>query len=185
MNNNMNNMSKEQFASMKKQFMEDKRKAYEAEPGVYNLIKMKRLFWRFFAVYWLVHFALSILASMQIQSEMNYLLEIAKTLFQIFWLYVFISPEGSWRINVMLYVSAAYNLVMAINIYRQSLQGILLQVFRELPLMGLLFLMEILIPFLFLGAAFYLTLSKTHRQQAERAQEILKGLQQAYTDKVS
>lgn len=180
----MDKMSKEQYLNWKQQFLEDKKKAYEAEPAVYNLVKTKRLFWRILAVYWIVHFALSTVASIQMQAETNYLLEIAKTLFQIFWLYVFISPEGNWRINVMLYVSAAYNLVMGINIYRQSLQGVLPQVFQEMPLLGILFLMEILIPFLFLGMALYLTLPKAHREQAERVQMIIKSLQEEYKNKM-
>ena len=178
-------MSKEQYANWKQQFLEDKRKAYEAEPGVYNLVKTKRLFWRILAVYWAVHFVLSTVASMQMQVEMNYLLEIVKTLFQIFWLYVFISPEGSWRINVMLYVAAGYNLVLCINIYQQSLQGILLQVFQQLPILGLTFLMGVLVPFLLLGMALYLTLPKSHREQAERVQMILKSLQEEYKNKIS
>ena len=178
-------MYKEQYANWKQQFLEDKRKAYEAEPGVYNLIKMKRLFWRILAVYWVVHLVLSAIVSIQMHTDMNYVLEIAKTLFQIFWIYVFISPEGTWRINIMLYVSAAYNLMMIITNYRQSLQGILLQVFQALPIFGLVFVMEVLIPFLFLGIALYLTLPKSHREQAERAQSILKGLQEEYKNKMS
>lgn len=180
----MDNMSKEQYANLKQQFLEEKRKAYEAEPAVYNLVKTKRLFWRILAIYWGVHFILTIINSIQMQLDTNYLLEIVKTLFQVFWLYVFISPEGNWRINVMLYVSAAYNLVMGINVYQQSLQGVLPQVFQEMPLLGILFLMEILIPFLFLGMAFYLTLPKAHREQAERVQMIIKSLQEEYKNKI-
>lgn len=180
----MDKMSKEQYANWKQQFLEEKRKAYEAEPGVYNLVKTKRLFWRILAVCWAVHFVLSTVASMQMQAEVNYLLVIVKTLFQIFWLYVFISPEGSWRINIMLYVSAGYNLVMGINIYQQSLQDILPQVFQELPILGLVFLMEMLIPFVLLGMAFYLTLPKSHRQQAERVQEIIKNLQEVFRNRM-
>lgn len=180
----MDKINKEQYENWKQQFLEDKRKAYEAEPDVYNLVKTKRLFWRILAVYWGVHFILTIINSIQLQLDTNYLLEIAKTLFQVFWLYVFISPEGNWRINVMLYVSAAYNLVMGINIYRQSLQGVLPQVFQEMPLLGILFLMEILIPFLFFGMAFYLTLPKVHREQAERVQMIIKSLQEEYKNKM-
>lgn len=181
----MNKMDKEQYANWKQQFLDDKRKAYEAEPGVNNLIKMKRLFWRILAFFWVVHSVLSTIASLQMQMHINYVVQIARPLFQIFWLYVFISPEGSWRINIMLYVSAAYNLVMAITTYQRSLQGILLQVFRELPVLGLTFLMEVLIPFLFLGVAFYLTLPKSHREQAERAQMIVKELQEEYKEKMS
>lgn len=177
-------MNKEQYKNLKQQFLEEKRKAYEAEPDVYNLVKAKRLFWRILAVYWIVHFVLATINSIQMQLNTNYLLEIAKTLFQVFWLYVFISPEGSWRINVMLYVSAAYNVMMGINIYRQSLQGILPQVFQAMPLLGLLFLMEILIPFILLGIALYLTIPESHRQQAERAQMIIKELQEEYKNRM-
>lgn len=180
----MDNMSKEQYAILKQQFLEEKRKAYEAEPDVYKLVKTKRLFCRILSIYWIVHFVLYIINSIQMQLDTNYLLEIAKTLFQVFWLHVFISPEGNWRINVMLYVSAAYNLVMAINIYQQSLQGVLLQVFQKMPLLVISFLMEILMLFIFLGIALYLTIPKSHRQQAERAQEIIKNLQEVYKNRM-
>lgn len=180
----MDKMNKEQYASWKQQFLEDKRQAYEAEPGVYNLVKIKRLFWRIMAAYWGVHFILSTVISTQLQVDTNYVLEILKTLFQLFWLYIFISPEGTWRINIMLYVAAAYNLVMNITNYQRSLQYILPQVFQELPISGLLFLMEILVPFLFLGIALYLTLPKAHREQAERVQMIIKELQEKYKNKM-
>ena len=84
----------------------------------------------------------------------------------------------------MLYVAAAYNLVMNITNYQRSLQYILPQVFQELPISGLLFLMEILVPFLFLGIALYLTLPKAHREQAERVQMIIKELQEKYKNKM-
>ncbi len=180
----MDQRNKEQYANWKRQFLEDKRKAFEAEPGVYHLINMKRLFWRILAVYWGVHFILTIIFLVQMQADTNYVLDILRTLFQIFWLYVWINPEGTWRFNIVLYISAAYNLMTAINTYRQSLQGILPQIFSEMPLLGLIFLMEILIPFLLSGTACYLTLPKSHREQAERAQAIVKELQKEYKNKM-
>lgn len=174
----MEHMDKEQYAKYKQQFLEAKRAAYEAEPDVYHLVKTKRMFLKVLVIYWGVHFLLFTITSIQMQLEINYLLEIVKTLFQIFWLAVFISPEGSWRINVMLYVSAGYNLVTGINTYRQSLQGVLLQIFQEMPLLGILFLTEILVPFLLLGIALYLTVPKSHRLQAERVPMIIKELQE-------
>lgn len=179
----MEKMTKEQYAEIKRQFLEDKQRAYEAEPGVYRLIKTKRLLWRILAAGLVIHCALTIIASIQIQADINYLFEIVRTLFQLFWLYVFISPEGTWRLNIMLYISAAYNLITIAKQYQQYQAfsaGLFLQFLREMPVYGILFIMEVLLPFLFLGTAFYLTLPKAHRNQAERVQEIIKELQEAY-----
>lgn len=184
----MENMTKEQYADFKRQFLEEKQKAYEAEPDVYRLIKTKRLFWRILAVCLAIHCALTIIASIQIQSDINYLFEILRTLFQIFWLYVFISPEGTWRLNIMLYISAAYNLITVINQSRSSLQDVFpqfIQFIQEMPIFGILLFMEVLLPVVFLGIALYLTLPGAHRKQAERVQEIIKELQESQKSKMS
>lgn len=181
----MENMTKEQYADFKRQFLEEKQEAYEAEPDVYRLIKTKRLFWRILAVYFSVHCALTVIVSIQMHLDTNYLMEIAKTLFQIFWLYVFISPEGTWRLNIMLYLSAAYNLITFINQSCRSLQDFFPQFIQEMPIFGILFFMEALLPFLFFGTALYLTLPSAHRKQAERAQEIIKELQESQKNKMS
>lgn len=173
----MEKMTKEQFAEYKQQFLERKRKAYEAEPEVAKLVKTKRLLWRILAVCWVVHCMLTIIVTIQMQADTNIFLEIIKTLFQVFWLFVFINPEGTWRLNVMLYISAGYNLLMIVNEYQRSLKDILPQLIQRMPVFGLIFLMETLLPFLLLGIAFYLTLPKAHREQAERAQAIIKELQ--------
>ncbi|MCM1412633.1 MAG: hypothetical protein NC305_19135 [Lachnospiraceae bacterium] len=192
----MDKMNKEQFADYKRQFLEDKKQAYEAEPDVARLVRTKRLLWRILAVYHAVDFALAIIASVQLQQDMDYGLWCAKALFQFFWLYVFISPEGTWRINVMLYVSAAYNMITVINNCRQILQNLSLQgissqevlqslpyFFQEQPVWAFGLLMEMLLPFLLLGIAMYLTLPKSHREQAERVQAILQKLQVKYNNK--
>lgn len=175
----MEKMTKEQYADFKRQFLEDKQRAYESEPNVYRLVKTKRLLWRILAACLVIHCALTIIASIQIQADNNYLLEIARTLFQLFWLYVFISPEGTWRLNIMLYISAAYNLITIAKQYQAFSAGLFLQFLQEMPVFGSMFFMEVLLSFLILGTAFYLTLPMAHRKQAERVQEIIKELQEA------
>lgn len=140
----MEKMTKEQYADYKQQFLEKKRKAYEAEPEVAKLIKTKRLLWRILAVYWVVHCMLTIIVSIQMQADTNIFIEIIKTLFQAFWLFVFINPQGTWRLNVMLYISAGYNMLTIITEYQRSLGDILPQLIQQMPVFGLIFLMEAL-----------------------------------------
>lgn len=169
-------MTKEEHAALKQQFLEERERAFDAEPEVKNWIKTKKNVFRILAVYWIIHAVLSSVALHQIGSGFNLLIDVLRPLFQIFWLYVFISPNGSWRINMVLYFWALSNLALNLNNYIHNLQGYLLEMIAHTPVLGVVFGMEMLIPVLFLGIACYLTLPKKHRELSERAEEIQKEL---------
>lgn len=173
-------MTKEEHAALKQQFMEERERTYDAEPEVKNWIKTKRNVFRILAVYWMIHAVLSSVALHQIGSGFNLLTDVLAPLFQIFWLYVFISPNGTWRINMVLYFWALSNLALNLNNYMHNLRGYLLEMIAQTPVLGVVFGMEVLVPFLFLAIACYLTLPKLHREWSERAEQIQKELSASF-----
>lgn len=173
-------MTKEEHAALKQQFLEERERAYDAEPEVKNWIKTKRNIFRILAVYWIIHAVFSSVALHQIGSGFNLLMDVLRPLFQIFWLYVFISPNGSWRINMVLYFWALSNMVLNLNNYMHNLQGYVLEMVAQMPVLGAVFGMELLVPVLFLGIACYLTLPKKHREWSERAEQIQKELSASF-----
>lgn len=173
-------MTKEEHQALKKQFLEEKQRVYDAEPQVKNWIEKKRTIFRVMAVYWIIHAVLSSVALHQMGSGFNLLIDIVRPLFQLFWLYVFISPNGTWRINLVLYFWALTNLALNLNNYMQTLQGYFWEITGQMPVLGIVFGMEALVPFLFLGVAGYFTLPKKHRELSERAQTIQKELSESF-----
>ncbi len=174
----MQTMNKEEYAVYKQKFLAKKKATFEAEPEVNKWLKIKTWIFRGLAILILVHDILSLFLYIWMDSDINYGITIAKTLFSIFWLFVFIAPQGSWRLNIMLFVSAFFNLTTIVTNYFDQLQGQLLPMIRRMPLLGVLFAMEILIPFLFAGTGCYLMIPKAHRQWSDRIQEINKNLQE-------
>lgn len=164
-------MDKEEQKRIKQQFLEEQERAYDAEPDVKNWIKTKETIYKVLAAYWLVHAVLCIAALLQAQAGLNFITDILKPVFQLFWLYVFISPKNTWRVNTALYFAAFYNFVMNLNHYFH-LRGYLWETVRLSPVTGIVFLMDALVPFLFLITACYLTIPKAHRDLSDRAKEL-------------
>lgn len=108
-------------------------------------------------------------------------------LFQLMWMAVFMNPRGGWRISLILYFSAVYNL------FKLAQNGaIMLETASYLPNMpstvalayGILMLTEVLVPFLLLAAAIYLTAFSNHREWSERAEEMYKETFQELQDTI-
>lgn len=173
-------MTKEEHEYLKQQFLEERERAYDAEPEVKNWIKTKQTIFRVLALYWIIHAVLSNIALWQMGAGVHVLTDILAPLFQLFWLFVFISPSGTWRVNAVLYFWALYNFALNLNNYMHNLQGHLLEVIAQMPVLGIVFGMEIMVPFLFLGIACYLTLPKRHRELSERAEAIQKELSESF-----
>lgn len=168
-------MDNQEYKRQRQQLLEEEKRLYEAEPEVYGWVKTKEMIFKCIAGYWIVHAILAIITVVQIQSDANAGMEIVKLLFQIFWIYVIISPKGTWRLNAVFYFLALANLGLNMTTYFENLQGHLGEMFIQMPVMGVIFVMEMLVPFLFLAAACYLTLPKKHRILSERAEEIHKN----------
>lgn len=176
----MSGEQKEQYASMQRQLMEKKERMLEKEPEVKRWHKRKKIILKVFAAYMVIHAVVSVIAMMQMQMHINYAAQIFTLLFQLFWLVIFINPEASWQPNIMLFVSAAFNALQAFQIlngYSQTQMAYVMKNLVRKPALGIMILMELLVPFLFLGLGCYLTLPKAHRELSERVQAINKSLQ--------
>lgn len=168
-------MDKQEYKQQRRQLSEEEKKLYEAEPEVNGWVKTKQVIFRCIAGYWIVHAILTIIVMIQMQSASNIGMEVAKLLFQLFWIYVCISPKGTWRVSAVFYFFALYNLGINMMNYYKNLQGYVAELFTQMPVLGAMFVMEMLVPFLFLGVACYLTLPKKHRMLSEQAEAIRKN----------
>lgn len=152
-------------------------------------VKMKKLLFRILAGYWIFHTVISII--IMAMQQMLTVSETTRTvfllLFQLLWMAAFMNPRGGWRLNLILYISAAYNLLMLV---RNG--AIMLETASYLPNMpfsvalayGILIIMEILAPFLLLAAAIYLTAFSNHREWSEQAEEMYKETFQELQDTI-
>lgn len=174
----MQKMSKEEYAVYKQRFLEKRKATFEAEPEVNKWLKIKTWIFRGLAIFMIIHDILSLFLYIWMDSDINYVITVARTLFSVFWLFVFIAPQGSWRLNIMLFVSAFFNLMTIVTNYFDQLQGQLMMMIKWMPLLGVVFVMEVLMPFLLAGTGCYLMLPKAHRQWSDRIQEIIKNLQE-------
>ncbi len=173
-------MNKEERRALKQQLAEEKERMYNADPEVKHWIKTKRtIFWAL-AVYWIVHALLSIIALQQIGAGFRLATDVLRPLFQLFWIYVFISPNGTWRVNVVFYFWALSNLALNFNNYMSNLQGYFQEAVAQIPVLGVVFFMEVLVPFLFLGIACYLTIPKSHRELSDRVQNMQRELLESF-----
>ena len=158
-------------------------------PEIGKWVKMKKLLFRLLAGYWIFHTVISII--IMAMQQMLTVSEITRTvfilLFQLMWMAVFMNPRGGWRISLILYFSAVYNL------FKLAQNGaIMLETASYLPNMpstvalayGILMLTEVLVPFLLLAAAIYLTAFSNHREWSERAEEMYKETFQELQDTI-
>ncbi|MDE7284743.1 MAG: hypothetical protein K2N85_14340 [Lachnospiraceae bacterium] len=158
-------------------------------PEIGKWVKMKKLLFRLLAGYWIFHTVISIIimAMQQMLTVSEITRMVFMLLFQLLWMAAFMNPRGGWRLNLILYISAAYNLLMLVKN-----GAIMMETASYLPYMpltvaltyGVLMLMEILVPFLLLAAAIYLTAFSNHREWSEQAEEMYKETFQELQDTV-
>lgn len=167
-------MANEEFARQKQQFLQQKEQFYRENPMVGKWVKTKRLLWRIMAVYLIVHSALSVIVMIQTQDYGAITFEVLRCMFGLLWSGAFISPEGGWRFSIMLYLSAAYNVGMLVK--NASLMAESLPYLAWMPALGVLYVMEVLAPFLLLALAIYLTAFPKHRALSEQVEAFNKNL---------
>ncbi len=165
-------MDKAEYDILRRQALAEKEQLYQAEPDVAAWVKKKGLIFKVVAGYWILHAALLAALMMQMDSMDGFGMEIFKLLFQLLWIWVFMAPEGSWRLSVILYFSALMNFATLLQ-YPGGFASIL-DCIREMSLLGVVMLMESLVPVLLLGIAIYLTAIPRHRELSERAEAISK-----------
>ena len=170
-------MDKKEFLRQRQQILDE---CYRKDPEVAVWVRTKRILWRITAGYFILHMVLDILLRMQMQTYEGLGREIFKLLFQLFWLFISINPERSWRISTLLYLFAVVNFSMLFLSGESMLNS--LPYISAMPLLGAIMFMELLLPLLLLALAIYLTAFPKSRELSERAWEICKKSMEGYND---
>ena len=163
---------KEQIQQQRQMIAEQRRLFYEENPDLARWVKMKRMIRNIILIYWVLHAVLTIIFMLQMGSPGSIALEIAKLLFQMLWICVFVNPEGSWRFSLILYAWALGNFAMLLQ-HGEDIVNSLAYIFYQ-PLYGIILIMEAMVPFLFLVIAIYLTALPKNREFSERVYELRK-----------
>ena len=163
-------MDNQAFKEQRSQIMAEIEQFYVENPEVGNLVHKKRLLRRIVVIFWVLHTVFSLLLMAQIQTldGMEAAKEIFKLLFQLLWLFAFMSPEGGWRIHLILYFWSLANFGMLFMNYSDMIAT--LPYVATMPLLGVVMFMEVVVPFLLLGVALYFTLPASHRCLSEEAE---------------
>ena len=170
-------MDTKEFQRQRKQILEE---CYREDPETAGWVKTKRILWRITAGYFILHMVIEFFVMLQMMFLDDLGREVFKLLFQLLLLFISINPERSWRNSLLLYLLALANFVLLL-ISAENMLGTLPYI-SDRPLMGAMMLMEVLIPFLLLALAIYLTAIPKHRELSERAWEICKKSMEGFHD---
>lgn len=172
-------MDKAEFKRKRQEILQRQEQFLEENPEIGRFVRMKKIFWRILMGIIILHFIITIclMVLMPGFSAYDIGMEVFKLPFMLLWLFVFMSPRGDWRLNLMLYVSAAVNFGLVVQN-----RELMLDVLTNLPYLsmpsGLLYavvmFLEVLLPFVLLGVALYLTVPMKHRVIAETAANMYK-----------
>ena len=163
---------KEQIQKQRQMISEQRRLFYEENPDLARWVKNKRVIRNIILIYWALHTIFTIIVMLQMGSPGSIVLEIVKLLFQMLWICVFVNPEGSWRFSLILYLWALGNFVMLLQQGKDIMAA--LSYISYQPLYGIILIMEVMVPFLFLAIAIYLTALPKNRELSERVYELQK-----------
>ena len=99
-------------------------------------------------------------------------MEVFKLMMQLFWISVFLNPEGGWKMNIIFYVWALSNFGLLVMNASDMID--MLPYVPQKPLLGVIMFMEAVIPFLLLALALYLTVPAKHRAMSEQSENFAK-----------
>lgn len=182
-------MDKAEFERQRQSILQEQEQFLVDNPEIGKWVKTKKILFRFLAGYYTIHTVISIaiMAMQQSLTVMEAVKYIVFLLFQLLWMAAFMNPRGGWRINLILYIAAAYNFYLLI-----SNGAIMIETVSYLPyvplsvalIYGILILMETLFPFILLAVAIYLTAFRNHREWSEQAEAMYKETAQVLQDAV-
>lgn len=181
----MEQVDKEALEAQRQEILQRRAQFFADNPHLASWIRKKKLLYRFFAGYLILHSVLSIVIMVVAQfftvSELA--MEIVKCIIGLFWMFLFMNPSGygSWRLHVMLYLSAACNFWLVLSNFAAVWDIVL-----ALPMMqpgymllyGVLIAMDVLYPFLLLATATYLMAFRRHREWSEQIEAMYKSSMQ-------
>ena len=162
-------LKKQEVASAQERANQSREQFYRDNPELGQWLKRKKAVLLMLVIYWILHTVFSMIYMVQVHDLTNKdaAITVVRLLFQVFWLYVFTNPQGGWRMNIILYFWALLNLGMLLTNISAMINNALPRISR-FPTLGIVMLMETLVPFLLLGVAIYLTAPKKHRIMSEQ-----------------
>ena len=172
-------MDKAEFLKKRQEILERQAQFLEERPEIGRLVGMKKIFLRILMGIVILHFIFSIciMVSMPGFTAFDIVTEVFKLPFMLLWLFALLNPRSNWTWNLMLYVSAAVNLGLVVQ-NREVMLGVLTNLSYLAMPSGILYvavmLLEVLLPFVLLGFALYLTVPMKHRVMAEVAANMYK-----------
>lgn len=178
----MDQAEKEALEAQRREIMQRRAQFFIDNPELAAWTKTKKIIYWFLAGYLILHSVLSIVVMTMsgILTSRDLIMELVKCLFGMFWLFLFTNPSGTgnWRLHVMLYVSAAGNLMTVLN-NSALVQDVLLTLpqmqIGYMLLYGGLIVMELLYPALLFIIATYLIAFRKHREWSEQVEAMYKS----------
>lgn len=171
-------INKEEFEEQKRQVLEEQKRFLEDNPELGRWVGRKKLLRRLLMGWMLVHFIFVLIIMSRTDALQGAAVgtEVVKLLFSLLWIAVFLNPAGGWKMNLIVYVWAASNFAVLItnwDIYKDFALY-----FSLMPVISISMLMEILVPFLLLLIAVYLTAIPKHRDYSQQVEQNYKETMQ-------
>ncbi len=158
-------MTKQEREMQRSQLLLEKELFYKNHPEVSRWVKTKRLLRNLLMAFWVLHAVFSLIFFTQMELLDSGNMEVFKLMMQLFWISVFLNPEGGWKMNIIFYVWALSNFGLLVMNASDMI---------EMPLLGVIMFMEAVIPFLLLALALYLTVPAKHRAMSEQSENFAK-----------
>lgn len=172
-------MDKAEFIRKRQEILERQAQFLEERPEIGRLVGMKKIFLRVLMGIIILHFIFSICIMVLMQGFIAYniVMEVLELPLRLLWAFLFLNPQSSWRLNLMLYVSAVVNFGLVLQ-NREVILGVLANLSYFAMHLRVLYVaimsLEALLPFVLLGFALYLTVPMKHRVMAEEAANMYK-----------
>lgn len=169
-------MRKQEMEMQRRQIAAEREQFYRNNPELAEWVKTKKMLRNILLAFWILHSVFSLLLFAQMQATDDMGTEVFKLVIQLFWLCVFLNPEGGWKLNIIVYVWALTN--FGLLVMNASVMIGMMAYIRDMPLLGVVMLMEALTPFLLLSLALYLTAVPKHRAMSEQLENFAKETMQ-------
>lgn len=168
-------MDRKELARQQKQMVDAERARFLAmNPDVATWIQIKKTIRNAVLIYCVLHSVFTVILMLSMEPHGNIAMEVARLLFQMLWVCVFINPEGNWQLSLILYLWALSNFGMLLQ-YAKDIMDTVAYIFYQ-PVYGVVVVLEVMAPFLFLAVAVFLTAFPRNRQLSERASAFQKQL---------
>lgn len=169
-------MRRQEAQMQRRQMIEEKEAFFRSHPELEKWVKTKRNLRNIVLAFWILHSVFSLILFAQMQSLDNAGMEVTKLVVQLFWLCVFLNPEGGWKLNLIVYLWALTNFGLLVMNATDMIE--MLPYISHMPLLGVVMLMELVIPFLLLAIALYLTAVPKNRAMSEQLENHAKEMAQ-------